>query len=362
MDLCKLCVQNKAVSTEHLDEFKHATELLQHLFTSFQIQADVQELSTCACHSCMAEVLSIWERLQCWSNAQQNQLNVGDLAQPLTITTTEYHDENSVNDLESDIEDVNSELELIDGDEDYETLDAQLCPDVMDENTDWADESPADNNFAIAIAHDGVVLAKAIRNEGLCPELICYYCSTVFSSTAKLQTHSNMSHNLRYYVCRKCGVSFDNASLLQQHEQVMGHERKPLDLADESSVEFRCQECGCLFDRYFSMVNHENQVHRHRKEEFKCRDCGSTFKFQIAYNQHIKKHLNSKKNLNAELLKQFACSFDRCEKRFACRYQLLAHERMHLRIYSCEICGKQFSYKSNMSRHRRTVHMDECSL
>lgn len=38
MDLCKLCVQNKAVSTEHLDEFKHATELLQHLFTSFQIQ------------------------------------------------------------------------------------------------------------------------------------------------------------------------------------------------------------------------------------------------------------------------------------------------------------------------------------
>ncbi|XP_064545106.1 zinc finger protein 287 [Drosophila montana] len=362
MDLCKLCVQNVAVSTEHLDEFKYAKEVLQQLLTTFEIQAEVQELGTCVCDSCMAEVLSICDTLRFWRNAQQNQENSGNLSQPLAIKTTELHDENSGSDLESDIEDVSAELELIDGDEDYEKLDAQLCPDVMDENSDWAEEPPVDNNFAIAIAGDGIVLAKAIRNEGLCPELICYYCSTVFSSTTKLQTHSNMSHSLRYYVCRKCGVSFDSASLLQQHEHVMRHEREPTDLTDENSVEFRCQECGCLFDRYSSMVNHENQVHRDRNEEFQCSECGYTFKFQIAYNQHIKMHLNSKKSPNAEILKQFSCSFDRCEKRFACRYQLLAHERSHLRIYSCEICGKHFSYKSNMSRHRRTVHMDEDSF
>ncbi|XP_053322567.1 uncharacterized protein LOC128496798 [Spea bombifrons] len=143
-------------------------------------------------------------------------------------------------------------------------------------------------------------------------------------------------------VCVKCGNPF----VKRRAKPEEGHP-KTRKKRGKLTGPFKCNECGKVFTRNFSLLIHRS-IHTGEKP-FTCQECGKKFRENNSLKCHMRCHTKEKPYLCLE-----------CGKRFSQHSSLVIHQRTHTdeRPFECKECGKSFSDRSTFLRHK-LIHTGE---
>lgn len=213
-----------------------------------------------------------------------------------------------------------------------------------------------------------------------CPSHICQVCFAYFSNCSMLWTHMLGIHRKqRHFQCNICFSSNDK-KIVRFPSQIVDHMRQKhgrlLSLEKISSkqgppnktriyiegvLKHRCSHCNEIFDvvedikRHFAQV-HEKIVDRNMEKKYSCKFCGEQFSIKRLLRAHSRDVHNK--------LINFEC--DVCGRAFNYKSQLTRHLISHTRERAsvCELCGAAFSQPAGLYNHKFT-HEDTryaCSM
>lgn len=136
-----------------------------------------------------------------------------------------------------------------------------------------------------------------------------------------------------------CGAVFDRKNNLTKH--IKGHSKL------KSVKEYICASCQISFSKWSELLSHNQQLH---PKVFKCEVCGKEFNKARNLLGHGKVH---------DPNHVFPCTAEGCDKVLSSKSSLSVHlKTVHMKIkpYACDECGKCFSHKHLVARHKR-VHV-----
>lgn len=183
-------------------------------------------------------------------------------------------------------------------------------------------------------------LRKHVRRHETKGSHPCELCGKAFSKKRQLESHLSKIHGP--FVCGKCGLSYSSRSEYRIHAQ-----SHTTDVSDEP-----CMYCDAVFPNKALLRQH---LRSHKS--FSCTLCGSSFTRERSLRSHIfQKHSDSPPP-------RFAC--EHCGVGFSTISNLNAHIRVAHRdekLFTCELCEKQFGHKHVWLRHLKSVHgiFSEC--
>uniref|UniRef100_A0A182PK50 Protein krueppel n=1 Tax=Anopheles epiroticus TaxID=199890 RepID=A0A182PK50_9DIPT len=146
------------------------------------------------------------------------------------------------------------------------------------------------------------------------PQNKCYFCGAVFENSLKFTNHLPAHFNAVPYTCAECdGLVFRTVREASKH----------IGLHDERERPFKCTLCALRFP---SLIN--RQVHVRKTHRFKLR--------QMAAKASSKKQAPARRSVD--------------RKRKVDPSKSAATPQREL-LHECEICGKKFTAKKNLTRH-----------
>ncbi|KAK7078025.1 hypothetical protein SK128_021517 [Halocaridina rubra] len=161
----------------------------------------------------------------------------------------------------------------------------------------------------------------------------CDECFRCFSSNCGLKKHKIIHSDDKPYVCDICQRAFTHRGTLVRHR-----------LRHKGEKKYICKICN---EGYVTDSDLSSHLRRHStKASYVCELCGKAFLFKTGLKTHVSNvHLK---------IKRFECPV--CQKKFAQRYSLTDHERIHKQIapedkHACTVCGKTFIRKNHLRRH-----------
>ena len=132
-------------------------------------------------------------------------------------------------------------------------------------------------------------------------------------------------------LCQFCGYLLSN----KYHSKIC-----------KEKIQFVCMECGKIFSKRKYLQKHEKV---HNPSFFNCTYCIKTFSTKYNLGEHIK-------NFHEQCPKFKSCKI--CKAIFKRQSDLTRHEKAHTEInYVCEYCDKPFSFKCNLLRHVKSLHL-----
>ena len=183
----------------------------------------------------------------------------------------------------------------------------------------------------------------------------CSTCGKIFYDKFNRKRHELTIHeNLGKFECNNCSKKFANLADLQYHKE-SHHSEKP------SKVE--CDMCGKCFKNNLSLQKHKSNFHV-SSNDHKCDNCNASFTLKDNLMRHRREDHSklmidwNQIHFREELM--FKCNI--CEKYFKRKHNLKVHQQtVHQDIetydpieeYSCMFCSKQYSSKSNCTRHQK---------
>lgn len=227
-------------------------------------------------------------------------------------------------------------------------------------------------------------------------QLVCEFCSEIFSEKVPLLFHSKIHIQDGFYPCSECGEKFDAYFGLVYHKKIHGkitcnicgdkfegpsfrdlyrkHSRVHLTSCDickkhislayikrhkktvhKEKVQLYCLECGKPFNSKFGLKRHIFE--KHDGEQYICEFCGKLFGSLSGFKLHL--HLHSGE-------KSYICHV--CGKRFSHNNLLKLHVRVHTRErpHVCKFCKRSYSQRSSLAVHLKVAHSQErpfeCSI
>ncbi|XP_019327480.1 PREDICTED: zinc finger protein 692, partial [Aptenodytes forsteri] len=154
---------------------------------------------------------------------------------------------------------------------------------------------------------------KRIRKAAKREILLCDFegCGKIFSNRQYLNHHKKYQHvHQKTFTCSEpsCGKSFNFKKHLKEHEKLHSDKR-----------DYICEFCARSFRTSSNLIIHR-RIHTGEKP-LQCESCGFTCRQKASLNWHMKKH-------DADSFYQF----------------------------SCDICGKKFEKKDNVTAHKSKSH------
>ena len=137
-------------------------------------------------------------------------------------------------------------------------------------------------------------------------------------------------------MCGICGRTFALASSLTRH------------MYDHDVKRYNCDSCN--FSSHFESELESHKI-LHRKtpsHQYMQANCGKWFMRKWDLTLHLQTHKG----------KQHKCEYEGCKVTTTTKKQLKEHQRRHTDDfpYECNICHKNFRYRSGLKRHRDKDH------
>ncbi|XP_013164615.1 PREDICTED: zinc finger protein 62 homolog isoform X2 [Papilio xuthus] len=173
------------------------------------------------------------------------------------------------------------------------------------------------------------ILLRHINSEHSNNNRICDFCGRSFKSVTNLKVHITYAHT-GACECNICGTKYKNQWCLSRHKA-----------KHHNAKDYKCPKCPELFQSQYHKQKHLIQNHN---IGHKCSYCGKMFTRNSFMNDHIRRTHLKEKNV--------VCSV--CNEKFFDNYLLRMHMVKHQgeRKFNCEVCGKAFLRRSNLSSHK----------
>ena len=186
----------------------------------------------------------------------------------------------------------------------------------------------------------------------------CHICLRRFWNEREKDNHVDVIHNKEKnekFSCKDCERSYMSESALQYHQTVH----------HSSSAKVKCSVCTSVFTHKISLIRHM-KIHSEEAEMFKCEKCPKSFPRKDKLTRHresVHNFVNIKLNSVNSLEKvdhNLYCKM--CDMIFSgpdSKDMLIEHLRRKCKPderLGCSLCDKDFSTKSNLTKHKLTFH------
>merc|ERR1719154_135004 len=120
-----------------------------------------------------------------------------------------------------------------------------------------------------------------------------------------------------------------------------------------------CEKCDQVFANVVTLQRHVTTKHGEVLHEFRCEECGKVFSRKDPLTRHMKEqHWDHKVDWNrVQFSEELMLKCDQCNKLFKRKENLKVHKEMvhtskKVEEHACLFCSKEFSTKSNCTRHQ----------
>ena len=205
---------------------------------------------------------------------------------------------------------------------------------AVDHNVEKA--SVEDDDFGVMMSSEDVCIGQETGDGNF----VCHICGKCFKRKRARNDHVDRHSDERKHQCAKCEKSFKTRGCLYKHMEVHGVMKA-----------FNCDQCGRSFKSKGALRRHTASCGKEVPSDklYKCNQCDSVFLSKNNLASH-------KRNVHVNFVQ---CPV--CGKYFKAEHRLKVHMvTMHGEQgkFSCNICGKQFIFKSDCLRHEE-IHNSE---
>lgn len=179
----------------------------------------------------------------------------------------------------------------------------------------------------------------------------CPSCQSVYRSKQALMLHVKEKHTgeLSKPKCSICSKRLNSEAELSDHEAL--HRSKA---EANAAATFNCVICPSDFELQFQLQDHVLERHSH-SFQFRCSECSGSFITQHRLSRH-------RKRMHQRRKRQLSCSHVGCNYVALTPTLLLMHLAKHTNYhpFACtwEKCSRRFKNKYALSRHLRQHRMD----
>ena len=168
----------------------------------------------------------------------------------------------------------------------------------------------------------------------------CELCSKGFSQKSHMKKHM-LSHSKKKNRCPKCQEEFTGLNFLLEH-YVKNHSN-----TDRPHL---CSKCLDEFESIEKLDEHIKQVHESSdilSEDFKCNECGVMFNRKGNLKRHLENSCNG----------TFDC--EKCDEVYIKRSKLAEHQwkkHGYKKKFECTMCNKSFTHIYVLKNHEKKIH------
>ena len=176
----------------------------------------------------------------------------------------------------------------------------------------------------------------------------CPICEKPLKGLQSLENHRIRAHTLeKPHACGVCGKLFHIEKEKKYHEQI-----------HKGVKSYSCSECDKTYTQRRSLQYHKKSVHK--QVTYDCHQCEKKFKFPGSLKAHMNLHSDNQRTM-------YSC--DICGAEFTTKIYIKTHkEAQHEQIkHECPTCGFKLKYKNQLKLHLETHNENgnkkfECNL
>ncbi|XP_065346261.1 zinc finger protein 665-like isoform X25 [Cloeon dipterum] len=175
----------------------------------------------------------------------------------------------------------------------------------------------------------------------------CSICEKTFKHQGQVKIHMRLHTGERPFACSQCDKAYATRNRLNLHVK-----RTHMVLKKEHS----CEVCGKQFENHSTLMFHR-KIHFPDSRTEKCEVCGWSTYSKGNLKKHMATHATER---------PYVC--DECGKRFTEKFILQKHREVHRpdrQVFKCHLCEKTFStqhsLKNHVKRHQGLLNY-ECDL
>ncbi|KAF4526758.1 hypothetical protein B566_EDAN015105 [Ephemera danica] len=229
----------------------------------------------------------------------------------------------------------------------------------------------------------GINTGQLINHCDISSPFQCDTCKTYFSNIMNLKEHKGKFHGTckvraprsKLYPCEDCGDIFLSQIQCTYHAKYM-HGDGADHVQTDCQKLMECATCAKKFSSKQYLIRHMKTHKSSGVKQYKCQYCVFSFATEDAHADHERVHrgetpyqctyclqrfpsLKVLDRHNKTHTKPLVCQY--CGKRFAMKYNLMIHQRVHTgeRPYKCKFCEKAYKQKPEMEFHQLTHSMEK---